>query len=481
MREDCGLPVGSGMNLKNHQIILSTILIVTLLAQVPQANAGIIFLSNAPENSFTAENIRYDHDLRGMQIEVQDSNPDLAIIHVLFNSSISPTTFSGSSTTLRVKLLNSLSNYKGNYGNIWIDAPKNPYQGTVKIPAAASAYASPNSGPNDARKNMSECNPRTWMDSVPGGNMVSFEISRNCFDLNNQFFAVAFVETDIYNDSTIKDFEYFPSEPYFNDMTSIPRPIKKKAQRITAYAGSSEYTLDTTSIPIITTNDSGRPINLTSKTPTVCAINNNTVVPKNIGTCQVTANSPETDVFSASNVIEIAFSILPKKVIPKVSQQLYFNEPGEVYEGDSLFDLDVSSDSGLRVEVRSTSQSVCEFPYGDYQVQVYQAGTCSFYVTQPGNDRYLPASGSASFEVYSLEEVSGPNPPPKKKSVAPPKKKIEIAGSASTSGGGGSSTSATKGTDATSSVKKVVKITCKKKGFKNVVVTKLPCPKGFKK
>jgi hypothetical protein len=310
------------------------------------------------------------------------------------------------------------------------------------------------------------------MDDVPNRNMVTFEISRNCLDLTNQFYAVAFVETDIYNDTTVKDFKYVPLEPYFNEMSNIPRPPKKKFQTINAYSSLREYTLDIGTVPVVLTSNSGLPVTLVSKSPVYCTTSGSNVILLNVGSCLISASSPGNDEYNPSNLVEFAFNILPKKIIPKVSQRLYFNEPDMVYVDGPIIDLDISAESGLPVQVKSTSPDICVFPFGDSRVNTYKAGTCSFNVIQSGDERYFSATGTASFEVYPVE-----------KSVAlsaPAKKKIEIAGSATTSGGGSKSTSVSKASDATSTIKKNITIVCKKKGAKNKIVSKLPCPKGYK-
>jgi hypothetical protein len=178
-----------------------------------------------------------------------------------------------------------------------------------------------------------------------------------------------------------------------------------------------------------------------------------------------------------------------------IKQDLTWEEPFAVMEGDAPFDLYLSSSAGLPVKVTSDSPSVCQF-YDSTKpsfVTILSAGTCSISVRVDATDKYFEASGSASFDVDPKPVVKKPpttstktSPNPKTTPSAapkPPKKKTKTI-----FGGTGSTTTnetfdTKQGTADTRGVgTKKTTITCKKGGLeKKVTAVKPVCEKGWVK
>jgi hypothetical protein len=488
--------VMAGFNVTKWRQVTSAAITFSLLmipAISPPAHAAsVIYQKLGAENYDPAGEVRYDHESRSMLVRIFDDNKDLVIVTLAFASNVSSTTFSSSSTMLRLKFMPSLTNFRGNVGNIWLEAPKVPYQGATKIAASASSYVSATSSPNDPRKDMRACGALTWMDDVPARNLVSFQFSRECFDLPNSFWAVSQIETDIYNSTTIKDVRYTPIEPFLVDLSSIPRPpkvIPKKDQTITANTQQREYFVNNPPIQIVANSSAGTALTFSSKTPEVCNVTSSgSIEPKASGSCQIAVDAAGSLTLNPAPTVAVVVSFTKK------SQLLYFDPPGEVYFNQKIVTLAISAESGLPVQVVSTAPSVCIFPFqstGPTTAQFLNPGTCSFKVTQPGDTLYKANEGFASFEIYpNPVKEAKPSPTPSAKAKQPNKSAASpkpsparsiISDKGTSSGGGGGGASIDEGRDVSGGAKR--KITCVKPGVPNKTVVKVnpTCPPGFKK
>ena len=468
------------------------------LISIQTANANtLIFQKQGNDNYEPIGDLRYDHETRGMAIEIYDDNKDLVTVRLTFASNVSNNTFASSNTLLRVKLMPYLSGtFRGNTGNIWIEAPRTPYEGSKKIPAVASSYVSEKSLPTDPRKDLSACGAMTWMDDVASRNMVSFQFSRNCFDLPNSFWAISQVETDIYNSTLSKDIRYTPVEPFYVDMQSVPKPpkvIPKKDQSISASTAQREYFVDNNAIQINASSSGGVPVTYNSRTPEVCSVTSSGLIqPKIAGSCQVSVEAPGSLTLNPAPPVIVTVNLVRK------SQNLYFDPPGTVYLSQGYLKLALSSEFDLPVQVVSTSPEICTFPLTATEptvVQLLRPGTCSFRVSQAGNAVYNPRDGIASLQIYAdpvtkptLKPTPKPTPKPtatKKPSTgatpAPTKKGVDISVTGSASGGNTGGTSIGSGGSVAGNV--TVTITCVKAGAKNVSRSGIDpkCPTGYKK
>jgi hypothetical protein len=403
---------------------LSFIVSISLVFTHAANAATLIFQKQGNDNFEPLADLRYDHETRNMAIEIYDDNKDLVTVRLTFASNVSNTTFASSSTLLRVKFMPYLSGtFKGNTGNIWIEAPRTAYQGSKKIPAVASSYVSDKSLPTDPRKDMSACGALTWMDDVASRNMVSFQFSRNCFDLPNTFWAISQVETDLYNSTLSKDVRYTPIEPFYVDMQSVPKPpkiIPKKDQTISATTSKRDYFIDDKSIQVIASSSGGAALTYSSKTPDICAITSTGLIqPKNAGSCQVAVDAAGSETLNAAPSVFLTINIAKKP------QNIYFNSPGAVYITQGFVNLDISSEFNLLVQVVSTTPNICTFPYqasSPTTVQLLLPGYCSFKMTQVGNSMYSPRESFGAFTIYTEPvQVATPTPTPTPKPTPKPR------------------------------------------------------------
>ena len=419
----------AGFNFAKWRQVISAAVAFSLLTNPvtsPSAHAAtMIYQKQGRENYDPPADIKYDHESRSMSVRVFDDNKDLVIVTLAFAVNISSTTFSSSSTILRIKFMPNLTNFKGNAGDVWVEAPKVAYQGATKIPALASAYASATSSPNDQRKDMSACGALTWMDDVPARNLVSFQVSRDCFDLPNSFWAVSQVETDIYNSSIIKDVRYTPVEPFSIDLTSFPRPpkvIPKKNQTITAYTQRTEYLVNSPAVQIVSNSSAGTALTFATKTPAICSVTTNGFIqPKTSGSCQIAVDAAGSETLNPAPTVIIAVTFTKK------SQNLYFDPPDEVFLNQKVVTLDISAESGLPVQVVSTTPRVCSFPYlaaSPTTAQLLDSGTCSFKVTQAGDALFNANEFFSYFDIYpNPVKTVKPTPVPTRKPTVKPKPK----------------------------------------------------------
>ena len=456
-------------------------LVLPLLALgVPMGFSAEPGIRASSETSTFPNNVENKHRIQSFEVATTFNNPDTVLFTATSSGEISSTTFMPSGNAapiLRIKVFYFKPGSGAESPSFTIDSPNVAYENETKINAVAS----------------NPCGAKSWM--TRGSGKFFFEISRSCYDLPDKFFVALYVDADA-NRNSPEDFFYLPSSSALGvDFTKIQKPAKavpKKDQIIAGYPAQSSYTLDVATAFYTTSTNSGLPIQIVGKTPAVCAVTSSTTISlAGVGNCIVSMIAPGNDLWNPSSEFIFSFSVLPKKVIPKVDQKLYFNPPGTLYENDGEYDLDVYAESELEIQISSSTPQVCIFPYAppnNTVVRIMGAGTCAFSVKQAGNDRWNPREGSTSFEIYAVVKATpqkpgstpAPAPAPAKRKPAP---KIEITGGqASTSGGGSSGTSAS-GAKLTDT--KVITIMCFKitdKGIveKSVKGVKPVCPKGFK-
>jgi hypothetical protein len=421
--------------------LLLTILVTPF--STPHAFSADPGIRASAEISSFPGNLENQHRARGFEVSATYNNPDLVTFSATFSGDISANTFmpAGNATpTMRVKIFYSQPASGADYSNITIESPKTPYQGDTKIDAIST----------------NACGAKTWMNR--GGGVVYFEIIRSCYDLPDKFYSALYIDSDI-NKSGAVDFVYLPASSSLGiDIAKIPKPAKvlpKKDQSIAGYPTQQSYTLDVTTANFSTSSNSGLPIQIVGKNNAVCMVTSSTTISLvGVGTCVVSLNAPGNDLWNPSPEVSFSFTVLPKKVIPKVDQNLYFNRPGSLYENTGEYRLDIYTDTRLEVKVVSSTPDVCLFPYSapdNTIVKIYRAGTCAFTVSQAGNERYNPSQGSTSIEIYAVAKPAPPKTgakpapaPTAQKSKAPEGLQI-LSGSSSTSGGSKAGASAANG------------------------------------
>ena len=459
---------------KSHLALILTLAIAPFSS--PMAFSADPGIRASTEISTFPGNLENQHRVKAFEISATFNNPEVVTFSATFAGDLTANTFMPSgnvSPTLRIKVFYSQPNSGADYSNFTLETPKIQYQNETRIEASSS----------------NSCGAKTWMNR--GAGIIYFEIIRNCYDLPDKFYSALYVDSDN-NKSTYVDYVYLPSAVALGiDISKIPKPAKvlpKKDQVIAGYPAQQSYTLDVTTAYFSTSTNSGLPIQIIGKNNSVCMVTSSTTISLvGTGTCVVGLSAPGNDLWNPSPEVSFSFNVLPKKVIPKVDQNLYFNRPGTLYENSGEQTLDIYTDTRLEVKVVSSTPDVCMFPYpapNNTVVKIYTAGTCAFTVSQAGNERYNPSSGSTSIQIYA---VAKPAPPQsgKKPSPAPAPEKSKapeglqiLGGSASTSGGSKAGASAANGGNVLKLVEK--KIICRK-GTQTVTITnKNPkCPTGY--
>jgi hypothetical protein len=459
---------------KSHLALILT-LVVTPFSTPMAFSADPGIRASAEISSFPG-NLENQHRARAFEVSATFNNPDLVTFSATFAGDISANSFmpAGNATpTMKVKIFYSQPGSGADYSNITIETPKVPYQNDTKIDAIST----------------NSCGAKTWMNK--GAGIVYFEINRNCYDLPDKFYSALYVDSDL-NKSGAVDYVYLPASSSLTiDITKIPKPAKvlpKKDQVIAGYPAQQSYTLDVATAYFSTSTNSGLPIQIIGKTSTVCAVTSSTTISlTGTGTCVVALSAPGNDLWNPSPEVSFSFNVLPKKVIPKVDQNLYFNRPGTLYENSGEQRLDIYTDTKLEVKVVSSTPDVCLFPYSapdNTVVKVYRSGTCAFTVSQAGNERYNPSQGSTSIEIYAVAKPAPaktgtkPAPAPTPEKPKAPQGLQILSGSSSTSGGSKAGASAANGGNVLKFGEK--KIICRN-GTKTVTVTKKnpTCPKGY--
>ena len=464
--------------------ISNTVYISSAQAETP------IFLSNSQESRTQPANMNYRYELIGMSVTVMKENPGTIIFKANFASAVSSTTFLPYGTAvpvLQIKVLNQLTDYKDQKGDVWLEAPiDRPYNGSVPIDAVASKYRDVKLGAAGGRVSLADCKPKTWMDSGATSNWVAFSIDRNCADINDLFWATTFVDSDRNASSFIFDSKWAPNEPMYVDMRALPRPAKMLNQTVAFTSVPGTQNLEFPNATISATSSQGLQPSFSSLTPTICSItpagNTGQIKLLAAGACRIEAWAEGTTTVNPSPRIQHQFQINP---IVKVSQRFTYYEPYNVTEGDSDFEINVTTDSGLPMVLRSLDASVCYFKDPTNRprlVTIFGAGVCEFSVSQAGNAKYYAASGTASFDVgekYVPQPNQSATPTAKPKPKASPR---TLGGSGSAEGSSTSLNTQEKAGEVAQKAQQQQKVRCKKINTKTITTFKgTKCPKGYVK
>lgn len=455
-----------------------------------------IFLSNSVEDRKQPANMNYRYELFGVSVTVMKENPGEIIIKAHFASSVSAQTFMsyGNSTpVLQIKILNRLTDYKNQGGDVWLQAPDSqPYSGSTRINAIASGFRDQKVGVAGGRVDLADCKPKTWMDDGATSNWVAFSIDRNCADINNTFWTTAFVDSDKFASSFIFDSKWAPAEPMYVDMNALPRPPKMLNQIVSFSTNPGLQNLEFPNFSTSASSSMGLPLSFASLTPTICQVipsgNSANIRALIAGTCRIETWAEGNATVNPSPRVQQSITINP---IVMVSQRFSYYEPSDVVEGDPEFELDISTSSNLPIVLQSQDGTVCYFkdPINRPRlVSIMGAGTCYFTVSQAGSSKYYSASGTATFEVAAKYVA----PPEDKKtqtdkgssgSTSKPVEKT-FGGSSSTSGGSTSVNTQAQSDALAKQGKEKKTIKCRniknpKKILKETAV-KPVCPKGYK-
>jgi len=451
----------------------------TFLALVlPIAYATNFLTSVVTEIVSYPANVGDDQRVRRFEVGLSAEDPDKVVFNAIFRNGVNPTAMAtvGTRTTLmRIKIFYSPSLSSSNYSQLTLDAPIVPYQGETKLEAITN----------------NSCGAKTWM--TLRTNSITFELSRSCVDLPDKFYVSLFVDANLTQDTL--DYYSIPeasSSALPLDFSKFPKPKKlepKRDQTISGFPAQQSYTLDVNTATFSTSTNSGLPIQIIGKSPAVCTVTSSTTISLiGVGACVVSLGAEGNALWNPSSEVTFSFNVLPKKVIPKVDQKLYFNPPGTLYENSGETRLDIYTDSQLDVQVVSSTPEVCMFPYSppnNTVVKIYGSGTCAFTVKQAGNDRYNPREGSTSIQIYAIAKPAPtkagakPAPAPVPQKPKPPIGITILDGKSSTTGGSKAGTSASGGGNVAANGLKT--IICVKNNKQFQVTAKSPkCPTGSK-
>lgn len=487
---------------------LATLLITVLaLAITPVANAdSLIFEVVSGEDRSQPAGMNYRFSPMSISMQIFESNRSEIIIKVFFVQGLSPTGLMNYTSllqnnvpVLRIKFMNELDTYKGQgeSGNLWLEAPRNaPYQGSTKLNATASVYANPAKGAEGGRTYLTNCTSKTWMADGASSDWVAFSIDRSCAGLADRFWLNAYFDSNLNSTTSTLDYKYLPADPIYVNLENVPKAPVMKNQTVAFVGSIGTQNLDNPTVTTTVTSSLSLPITINSLTPTICLPGAPTPSPTlgvlsitsrllKAGTCTLEAFALGNESTNPSLRVTQSFTVNPKVMI---KQDLSWDEPIDVMEGDSPFDLYISSSAGLPVKVTSNSPSICQFfdPLRPSWVTILGPGTCLISVRADGTDKYFEATGTASFYIKPkpvVKPTTAPKTPTPSTSKPPAQKQtLKVLG-----GTGSTSTSATfetkQGTADTRGVgTKKVTITCKK-GTKTITVTAIKpvCPTGYTK
>ena len=144
-------------------------------------------------------------------------------------------------------------------------------------------------------------------------------------------------------------------------------------------------------------------VNLSSLTPTVCAVSGATVTLVGVGTCTIQATQAGNATFAAAPSTNQSFQVT------QGSQTISFASLGNPL-GNTPLTLSASASSGLAVSFTSTTPSVCSvsgaaitpLTVGNCTIQASQTGNANYSAAAPVNQTLSVTAGIATLAVSSL-------------------------------------------------------------------------------
>jgi hypothetical protein len=190
--------------------------------------------------------------------------------------------------------------------------------------------------------------------------------------------------------------QYLPAEPVTQDF-----PVARASQTM-SFTAPASATIDQ-SVTLTATASSWLPVTYTSSTPDVCTVSGATLTLTAAGTCTVVASQPGNAQYAPADSMSGFFPV------GKIPQTISFAPPGSATAGRPVI-LTARASSGLAVIYASGSTDVCTV--SGFTLTLAKAGTCTVTASQPGDDKYLPASPEArSFPVQKIPQTIDFRPP----------------------------------------------------------------------
>jgi hypothetical protein len=144
-------------------------------------------------------------------------------------------------------------------------------------------------------------------------------------------------------------------------------------------------------------------VSFTSGTPGVCTISGSTLTPAKAGTCTITASQAGDNRYAAAEPVSKSFPV------QKIPQTISFTLPASATI-DKPVTLTAKASSGLPVTYTTITSGVCTVSGGS--ATTITAGTCTITASQPGDNRYLPATPvTRSFAAQKIPQTISFTPP----------------------------------------------------------------------
>ena len=177
-------------------------------------------------------------------------------------------------------------------------------------------------------------------------------------------------------------------------------PTEVLTSQTISFTAPGNQTLGVPPAALSASATSGLPVTITSTTPVVCSVTNNTLTLLAAGSCGVTASQAGNTTYSAAPSVSYSFTVASATGVVLASQTISFTNPGAQTLGLTPVSLVASSDSGLSVSLTSSTPGVCSV--SGSTLTLVTAGTCTVRADQVGNAGYAAAvTVTHSFAVTS--------------------------------------------------------------------------------
>ena len=161
-----------------------------------------------------------------------------------------------------------------------------------------------------------------------------------------------------------------------------------KAQTVT-FAAPGNQTLGVAPPALSAAATSGLPVTITSSTPAVCTVLNNSLTLAAAGTCRLSANQSGDASYNAAAPVVNSFTVASAAGAVLPGQTITFVSPGPQKVGTPVT-LSASADSGLPVTLASTTPTICTL--SGKTLTLVAAGNCTITADQAGNSSFAAAA-----------------------------------------------------------------------------------------
>jgi len=174
--------------------------------------------------------------------------------------------------------------------------------------------------------------------------------------------------------------------------------ITPKLDQVITFNALSDKVLDEADFTITASSDSGLSVSFITTTPLICGITTNLVNIISAGNCSITASE-------AGNIsFNPALDVIQSFTVNKKSQIITFNPLLDKILEEADFSVSASSNSGLTVNITSTTNTICDITGNT--VSLITAGLCTLNASQDGDTSFNPALPvSQSFTINKKNQT----------------------------------------------------------------------------